>query len=147
MAKKIKAVRPQVLSPTPDSMAEAYAAMIKRVVDERVAELMADKRGQEFRPFFEVREVSEEMRRRVSVNENRKWRYYFEEWGCMICERKDVAHQTLGMCARCHQNRQKRLRKIRQEHPAEPIPEFDSVARAQKALLPSIKALAKKATK
>jgi hypothetical protein len=145
MSKKIKAVRPEILRASPDSVAETYKRMIEQVVEERIAELMADKESEEFRPFFETAEVAQELRRRMSVTEDNKWRYYFEAWGCLVCERTDVSHRTLGMCARCYANRRKRLSEIRKEHATDPvIPDFDSVAKAQRALLPSIKALAKK---
>jgi hypothetical protein len=145
MSKKIKAVRPQVLSASPDSMAEAYKHLIEQVVEERIAELMADKESEEFRPFFETAEVAHELRRRMTVTERRKWRYYFDDWGCFVCERREPGHQALGMCSTCYSNRLKRLSVVRRDHATEPVmPDFDSVAKAQRALLPSIKALAKK---
>jgi hypothetical protein len=57
--------------------------MIAQVVEKRIAEVMADKESLDFRPFFEPREVAWELRRRMTVQENRKWNYYFEEWGCL----------------------------------------------------------------
>ena len=145
MSKKIKAVRPEILRASPDSVAETYKRMIEQVVEERIAELMADKEGEEFRPFFESAEVAQELRRRMTVTERRKWRYYFEDWGCFVCERRDGGHKQLGMCSTCYSNRLKRLSVVRRDHATDPvIPDFDSVAKAQRALLPSIKALAKK---
>jgi hypothetical protein len=149
--RKIKAVRPtEILPAGPDSMAAQYKQMIAQVVEERIAELMADKQAEDFRPFFEVQEVAQEMRRRLSVAENRKWRYYFEEWGRFVCETKDVGHRGLGMCHRCFNRRQKRLNDIRRSHATEEAPEVsyrkvrDGVRLAREALLPSINALAKR---
>jgi hypothetical protein len=105
---------------------------------------------EDFRPFFEVQEVAQEMRRRMSLAENRKWRYYFEEWGCRICSTKSVGYESLGMCHRCFTNRQKRLNIIRREHATDEAPEVsyrkvrDGVRPAREALLPSINALAKR---
>ena len=45
MAKKIKAVRPEIIPASPDSMAETYKQMIEQDVDERVAELMATRKS------------------------------------------------------------------------------------------------------
>ena len=31
-----------------------------------------------------------------------KMRYYFEDYGCMRCERRDVLYRTNGLCERCN---------------------------------------------
>lgn len=39
----------------------------------------------------------------------RKLRFYFDDWGCMICRKKKVAYGCNGMCSTCTQRIQKRL--------------------------------------
>jgi hypothetical protein len=38
-----------------------------------------------------------------------KMRYYFEDWGCLVCKRRNVPYASNGMCRTCVQRTQKRL--------------------------------------
>ena len=125
-----------------------YPALIKQMVETRVAEVMADKQNEAFGPFFEVKEISIELRRRQTLAERRKWVVYFEYWGCMACGQKDRPHRCLGMCEKCYTNIQSRLFEIRRELMRDTeSPEIgfkDGVEFARQALMPSIEKLARK---
>jgi hypothetical protein len=65
-----------------------------------------------FEPFFQGRAVSTEMKRLQTVPEQRKWHYYFDEFGCLICQQKDRPHVSLGMCTYCSRRTAARLQSI-----------------------------------
>ena len=128
-----------------------YAAMIKQMVDARVAEIMADKAAEDFRPFFEVSEVAIQIRRRQTVTERKKWVVYNQRWGCVLCGTHDRPMHSIGMCHRCHSRIQLRLAPIRRELMTQTeSPEIgfrDGVEYARQALMPSIEKLARKKRK
>ena len=120
--------------------------LIARIVNERIAELLADAQTADLQPFFERPEVAEVMRRTQSVIERRKFLWYIQAWGCLICERKDTPHAGLGMCPRCLSRTRERLNALKREHAADATTEtfHDTVKLAREALMPSIENLARK---
>lgn len=120
--------------------------LIARIVNERIAELLSEAQTSDLQPFFERPEVAEVMRRTQAVIERKKWLWYLEAFGCLICERKDRPHAGLGMCPSCLGRTRERLRAVKRERaPDVAKQEFrDSVRLAREAVLPSIENLARK---
>jgi len=46
-------------------------------------------------------EISQAIRRLIPVWHWKKYSWVYADYGCWKCERKDVPHQSLGMCNRC----------------------------------------------
>jgi hypothetical protein len=53
-------------------------------------------------PWCLPRKISQEIRRLIPVCHFEKYALVYDEHGCFKCERKDVPHQSLGMCSRCY---------------------------------------------
>lgn len=53
-------------------------------------------------PWCLPRETAKAIRRLIPVWHFEKYSLIYEEYGCFKCERKDVPHQSLGLCMRCH---------------------------------------------
>jgi hypothetical protein len=123
------------------------AGVIAKLVEQKVAEAMATEAGALFEPFMQTQRVFAEFRKHQTVVEQRKWTYYFEEWGCLVCGGKDLDHFSLGMCRPCFNRTKYRmiatLRRANAERPIQEEPK-DLEALAQQALVPSIEVLAKK---
>jgi hypothetical protein len=77
-------------------------AELARLVQEKVAEIMAERDAIIFEPFFRSRQIAYELKRLQNVPEQRKWSVSFERYGCMICETRERIHAGNGMCNRCH---------------------------------------------
>jgi hypothetical protein len=60
-------------------------------------------------PWFIDFETACAIRRLVPLETFRKLRFYFDDWGCMVCERRDCPYASNGMCSVCAQRIQKRL--------------------------------------
>ena len=77
-------------------------AELNRLVQQKVAEIMADRDAFVFEPFFRSRQIAYELRRLQTVPEQRKWTVYFERYGCLICETQKRIHVGNGMCNACY---------------------------------------------
>jgi hypothetical protein len=84
-------------------------AQLEQFIEQKVAEMMGDKRDGIFQPFFQPKAVAAAIKKTETLIQQRKWQYYFEEWGCLICGTKDRPHETLGMCQACHKRTMSRL--------------------------------------
>jgi hypothetical protein len=60
-------------------------------------------------PWFSNNECAAAIRRVVPPTLFHKMRYYFEDWGCLICKSKERPHVSNGMCGQCAARIQKRL--------------------------------------
>ena len=60
-------------------------------------------------PWFLNNECAAAIRRIVPPALLHKMRYYFEDWGCLICKSKNRPHASNGMCGQCATRIQKRL--------------------------------------
>jgi hypothetical protein len=142
MSKRLK-TSAELLPPAPADMGDAIA----KLVEQKVAEAMATEAGALFEPFFQPKRVFNEFRKYQTVVEQRKWSYYFAEWGCLVCGGKDLGHRALGMCKNCFSVTRKRmigtLRRANAQLQVQEEPK-DLVALAQQALAPSIEVLGKK---
>jgi hypothetical protein len=76
-------------------------AALDLLVQEKVAEIMAERDAMVFEPFFRSRQIAYELKRLQTVPEQRKWSVSFERYGCMVCETKDRIHAGNGMCHQC----------------------------------------------
>lgn len=132
------------------SNAAEFKNAITRLVEQKVAEALSGD-GAVFEPWFQQRTVSDEIRNRQTVQERQKWRLYYDEWGCVVCNKRKHTHQSNGMCARCYRKIHERLTRIlRRNAPPETNPDFgfkDTVRLAREALAPSVKALSAKNAK
>jgi hypothetical protein len=87
-------------------------AELDRIVEKKVAEVMADRDAIVFEPFFRSRQVAYELKRLQSVPEQQKWGVSFERYGCMICGTKEKIHAGNGMCHGCRCRWFRRLAEI-----------------------------------
>jgi hypothetical protein len=78
-------------------------AELDRLVQLKVAEIMAERDAFVFEPFFRSRQVAYELKRLQSVPEQRKFSIAFERYGCMSCETRERIHAGNCLCANCHQ--------------------------------------------
>ena len=53
-------------------------------------------------PWYLPKEVYLAVRRVLPNIHIAKMRYYFDDYGCIRCERKDVLYRTNGLCERCN---------------------------------------------
>jgi hypothetical protein len=113
---------------------------LARMIEELVHKALSGS-GAELQPFFGTAEVSYEIKRRQTVPEQKKFTFYFEDWGCMICGSREAGHESCGMCGRCYQRVKMKLRRsLQKREPAKHStqPRFvDAVSLAREALLPS----------
>ena len=102
---------------------QSIEAAVRKMVDEKIAEMMGGGDAI-FKPFFRTRAIEDAIRKEQTVVQQRKWRYYFEKWGCLICGSKAAAYNSLGMCATCHARTAHRLatcmRRAEAERPDSP---------------------------
>ncbi len=119
--------------------------VVKQLVDQRVAEIMANEEVWLFQPFLQTRRVSYEMRRMQSVPEQRKWSLYFQKWGCLSCGSKTANHYACGFCTNCYARVAERLKVIvKRSGRRSDTPDFDvrdEIETAQQALADKPKAL------
>jgi hypothetical protein len=144
---KSLAVRAEVLPmKKPATPIEEAEAMLDRIIQRKVAEAMATD-SSILQPFLQTRLVCNEIRKNQNVIETLKWSYYIQEWGCLVCGRKDAGHASLGMCPGCHTRVVSRMRttirKATANRPADDGQPQDleeiaqgAIARALKKLVP-----------
>jgi hypothetical protein len=147
MLKKSKslAICPEVLPiKKRGTPAEEAEAMIEKIVQRKVAEAMASD-SSILQPFMQTQRVANEIRKNQNVIGTRKWGYYIQDWGCLVCGRKDAGHQALGMCGQCHgrvvSRMQSTIRKATANRPHDDGQVYDLRQIAQEALARSLKTL------
>jgi hypothetical protein len=132
----------EVLPPDPAQQAAQFQRTIERLVEQKVAEVIAGGNAI-FQPFFQSQQITNAIRRLQNVDEQQKYAHYFEDYGCFVCERRDTRHESLGMCPRCYRSRAQRMRATVRKHAKPDGPKFiDSVKLAREALEPSLLVLA-----
>lgn len=52
-------------------------------------------------PWFLPRRTCNEILRLLPPEWKKRMRYYFDDYGCMRCDRRDVPHQRCGFCEKC----------------------------------------------
>jgi hypothetical protein len=103
----------EVLPPArPAAVIPDVRAMLDRLVEEKVGELMSKGSEALFQPYFQSKRVVQEIRKQQTVSEQEKWSRYFKKWGCDVCKTKKRPHSAHGRCNPCHQRTYQRLREI-----------------------------------
>jgi ribosomal protein S14 len=136
-------VRAEVLEPEQSAPARSAPVDVRKMLDEivrqKVAEIMADEKSAILEPFMQGKRVSIEIRKQQDVVQQRKWSYFWEEWGCLICEQKDAGYGSVGMCRTCFARTAGRM-KLTLEHVYANRPAYerlrDLAEVAREALLP-----------
>jgi hypothetical protein len=145
--KTMVAIPAEIVPRGPESIAAEYKAMIAKIVEEKVLEALRHPTEADFQPFFQPRQISEEIRRRQTVQEQHKFSYAYEDWGCLVCGTQERPHASLWMCANCYRRALSRLKSSIHRHSPDadqPQPTFvDTVKLARAALAPAIEILAK----
>lgn len=105
--------------PSPDGI----EAMIAAIVKERVDEIMVKVEAGHIETDFLRRDERVELRSRF---ERRKWRLYFEKYGCQMCHRKGLPYASTGHCTTCQALLAGRLKQLKREYDREnPEAEID----------------------
>jgi hypothetical protein len=87
-------------------------AELERIVQQKVAEIMAERDAIVFEPFFRSRQIAYELQRLQTVSEREKFSVYFERYGYLICETRKTIHAGNGMCGNCRNRTFVRLTQI-----------------------------------
>ncbi|MGC1107105.1 MAG: hypothetical protein WA876_11250 [Candidatus Acidiferrales bacterium] len=102
----------ELLPPEPQGP-QSELSQLERLVQQKVAEILASREDLLLRPFFDTRRIAEELRRLQTMPARRKWSVYYATFGCLICRRKRESHHGgCGMCWNCYQRTSTRLRTI-----------------------------------
>jgi hypothetical protein len=98
----------ELLEPTRTvpNMSEALG----KLVEQKIAEMMTGGEDSIFEPFFRAQAIAQAIKRQETVPQQNKWIYFFEDWGCMVCGRKNRQHSALGMCGTCYSRIAQRLK-------------------------------------
>jgi hypothetical protein len=110
-----KKTKTEVLPPAPLAVIPDMRAMLDKLVEEKVAEIMSKDAPALFQPYFQSKRVATEIRRNQTVTDHERWTAYYRKWGCDVCGQKKHGHFSLGRCANCHHRTFKRLRAIMRE--------------------------------
>lgn len=102
-AEEVKVVKAELL-PSPESILRPGVdkTVIDRIVQQKVAEIMAEREAATLEPFFRSRQIAYEIRRLQTVPEQESWHVFFERRGCLYCHSKERIHGGCGMCVRCY---------------------------------------------
>jgi hypothetical protein len=104
--------KPEIIRVSPEMDLETLDALIQK----RVAEAQANQ-GAILEPWFQTsRALAAAIRRHGSIFHKRKFGFYFERWGCVICGTKEQAHESHGMCHNCLERFVQRLRQLEKEY-------------------------------
>ena len=124
MPKKSKSltVRGEIEILNPVEPVPNLKAALERMVEQKIAEMMGNSQDGIFEPFFQAKAITHAIRKLETIPQQRKWHYYFEEWGCLICGSRKPGHRSLGMCSNCHHRTTIRLQRILR-HASEDRPE------------------------
>jgi hypothetical protein len=105
----------EVLPPTRHAAVPDMRAILDKLVEKKVVEIMSKDRDALFRPYFQSKRVADEIRKNQTVSERKKWGQYFKKWGCDVCGTKESSHVGLGRCSACYLRTERRLKKIMAE--------------------------------
>jgi len=93
-------------------------------------------------PWFLPKATAYAILQLLPVSHRRKWSHFFEDWGCLRCDRKKVNHCSNGMCGRCRWKVTNRLKASLKKHaqqnvrsPEGPIAEIVSAVSNAERLL------------
>jgi hypothetical protein len=75
----------ELLPPDRGRRAEQFKRMVADLIDKQVSEALASNSDALFQPWFQLRKVAYEIKRKQTVTEQRKWTEYFKKYGCIVC--------------------------------------------------------------
>jgi hypothetical protein len=103
VTEQVEVVRAELL-PSPESILRPGVdrGILDRLVQQKVAEIMAERDAAVVEPFFRSRQIAFEIRRLQTVPEQDSWHVFFERNGCLYCHSKDRIHGGCGCCVRCY---------------------------------------------
>jgi hypothetical protein len=136
--------KPEVLPPTRLAVIPDVRAMLDKLVEEKIAEIMSKDAPDLFQPYFQSKRVASEIRRNQTVTEQNRWSAYFDKWGCDVCGTKKRQHNAIGRCEECYRRTAQRLAALRRSAGAKgAIPAFldrqgDLAREALRALSPPL---------
>ncbi len=108
---------------------------IARLVQQQVAEIMAERDALVFEPFFRSRQVAYELKRLQSVPEQEKFSVSYERYGCMDCKKHTTPHAGNNLCQSCRAKWFGRLTQIIKEGiKGEPAQRARGTARAERLI-------------
>jgi hypothetical protein len=67
-------------------------------------------------PWFLPRHVSVAIRRLLPDESTRKMRHFFDDYGCLRCDRKDIPYGSNGMCYKCFDMVRRKLKWSMKRH-------------------------------
>ena len=91
-------------------------ATVDRLIQKRVAEAQATDQGLLLEPWFQPAPIADEIRMRLSVFHRRKGSFYFELYGCLICEKNNGLHVAHGLCHACYQKVAQRFKDMEKRY-------------------------------
>ena len=84
-------------------------AMLKKIIEQQVAEMLANRDDLLFQPFLQSKRVADELRP-ADGSELRKWSVYYVRHGCLVCRTKGGIYACCGMCRNCATRTRNRLK-------------------------------------
>ncbi len=87
----------------------ATKAELLQFVQLHVARVLAHREDASWQPFFQARLIAQEFKRIQSLPEQRKWRVYFDNYGCLHCHKKNALYGSCGHCKQCRMKVGQRL--------------------------------------
>lgn len=78
-----------------------------------VRELIGDAAWQ---PWLLPKKVSQRIVPLIPPGYRKRFRFYFDQFGCMSCKRKHIPYRSLGFCEICHSDIALRMRRIIKRH-------------------------------
>jgi hypothetical protein len=84
-------------------------AELLQFVQLHVAQVLAHREDADFQPFFQARLIAQQFKRIQSLPEQRKWRVYFDTYGCLHCHKKNALYGSCGHCKQCRMKVGQRL--------------------------------------
>lgn len=100
----------------PARSAAKLTAMIENLVRQRVDEVLSASGVRRLEVDLRPAQAAKVARQKQEMFERVKWVLYFEKWGCRVCERKTVGHESTGHCVRCHHRVISRLAVLRRAY-------------------------------
>lgn len=83
---------------------------------ESIEALVADAAWQ---PWFLPKVVSKKILSLIPPGYRKRLRFYFDDYGCLMCDRKDIPFRALGFCENCHSLITRRMYRSMKRHRSE----------------------------
>lgn len=90
------------VSPETEANPPDPVEFVKALVEQHIAQLVTQRDNFRFRPFFDEKRVSQEIKRLQTIPETLAWSRVFREHGCLHCHKRHVAYASCGCCQDCY---------------------------------------------